>query len=64
MSVDTSDLGFRQRFYEEARRREADLDQTFKRAGVDQLTLSTEEDMVLSILRFAAVRNKARRRPQ
>ena len=64
LSVDTSDKGFRQRFYEEARRREADLDQTFKRAGVDQLTLSTEEDMVLSILRFAAVRNKARRRHQ
>ena len=50
LSVDTSDRGFRQRFHEAARRREAELAQTFKRAGVDELSLSTEEDMVLAIL--------------
>ncbi len=64
MSVDTSDKGFRRRFHEAARRREAELAQTFKRAGVDELTLSTEEDLVLAILRFASLRARARRRQQ
>ena len=62
LSVDTSDRGFRQRFHEAARRREAELAQTFKRAGVDELSLSTEEDMVLAILRFASLRRMARQR--
>ena len=62
LSVDTSDKGFRQRFQEATQRREETLSQTFKRAGVDQFTLSTEEDLVLSILRFVSVRNRARRR--
>ena len=61
MSVDTSDRGFRRRFHEAARRREADLARTFKRAGVDELSLSTEEDLVLAILRFASLRGRARR---
>ena len=64
MSVDTSDRGFRRRFHEAARRREAELAQTFKRAGVDELSLSTEEDLVLAILRFASLRARARRRQQ
>ena len=62
MSVDTSDRGFRQRFHEAARRREAELAQAFRRAGVDELRLSTQEDMVLAILRFASLRSRARRR--
>ena len=61
MSVDTSDRGFRRRFHEAARRREAELEQTFKHAGVDELSLSTEEDLVLAILRFASLRSRARR---
>ena len=61
MSVDTSDRGFRRRFQEAARRREAELTQTFERAGVDELSLSTEEDLVLAILRFASLRSRARR---
>ncbi len=61
MSVDTSDRGFRRRFHEAARRREAELAQTFKRAGVDELPLSTQEDLVLAILRFASLRGRARR---
>ena len=61
MSVDTSDRGFRRRFQEAARRREAELARTFKRAGVDDLSLSTEEDLVLAILRFASLRGRARR---
>ena len=60
LSVDTSDRGFRKRFHDAARRREAELSSTFKRAGVDQLPLSTEEDLVLEILRFASQRGRAR----
>ena len=60
LSVDTSDRGFRQRFHDAARRREAELARTFKRARVDQLPLSTEEDLVLAILRFASLRGRAR----
>ena len=60
MSVDTSDRGFRRRFHEAARRREAELAQTFIRAGVDELPLSTQEDLVLAILRFASLRGRAR----
>ena len=62
LSVDTRDRGFRRRFNEAARRRESELAQTFKRAGVDELSLSTEEDLVLAILRFASLRGRARRR--
>ena len=62
LSVDTRDRGFRRRFNEAARRRESELAQTFKRAGVDELSLSTEEDLVLAILRFASLRSRARRR--
>ena len=62
LSVDTSDSGFRRRFREAARRREEELAQSFRRAGVDELTLSTDEDMVPAILRFASLRSRARRR--
>ncbi len=51
--VDTHDAAFRLRFQEAARRREAALSETFKRAGVDALSLSTEEDLVRAIVRFA-----------
>ena len=62
MAVDTSDKGFRRRFHQAARQREENLKQIFKRAGVDELSLSTEEDILLSILRFASLRAQARRR--
>ena len=62
MSVDTSDKGFRRRFHEAARQREAELSQAFSRAGVDELRLSTEEDLVLAVLRFASLRGRARQR--
>ncbi len=62
MSVDTSDRGFRRRFHYAALRREEELARTFKRAGVDELSLSTDEDMVLAILRFASLRGRARHR--
>jgi uncharacterized protein (DUF58 family) len=59
--VDTSDKRFRQRFREAAQQREAALSETFKRAGVDTLALSTEDDLVRAIVRFAQSR-RARRR--
>lgn len=58
--VDTHDKKFRQRFQEAARRREAALNTAFKRAGVDALALSTEEDLVRAIVRFATLRRQRR----
>ena len=62
LSVDTSDSGFRRRFQEASRRRETELAQAFKRANVAQLPVSTEDDLVLAILRFASLRRRARLR--
>jgi uncharacterized protein (DUF58 family) len=59
--VDTHDKKFRQRFKEMAQKRAFELTQTFKRAGVDALSLSTEEDMVRAIVRFAALRKQRRK---
>ena len=59
--VDTHDRRFRQRFQEAARRREAVLNEAFKRAGVDALSLSTEEDLVRAIVRFATLRQQRRK---
>ena len=58
--VDTHDKRFRQRFTEAARRREAELEQTFKHAGVDVLSLATNDDLVRAIVRFAASRQPRR----
>jgi uncharacterized protein (DUF58 family) len=58
--VDTHDRKFRQRFYEAALRREAALTESFKRAGVDALSLSTEEDLVRAIVRFGQQRKQRR----
>ena len=59
--VDTRDKKFRQRFQEAARRREAELNEAFKRSGVDALSLSTEEDLVRAIVRFATLRQRRRK---
>lgn len=61
--VDTHDRNFRARFAAAARQREADLEQTFKRTGVSHLALSTEEDLVRAIVRFAGLRKQQRRAP-
>jgi uncharacterized protein (DUF58 family) len=58
--VDTHDEQFRQRFREAAERREATLSDAFKRAGVDAVSMSTDEDLVAAIVRMAA-RRRARR---
>lgn len=60
--VDTGDARFRARFAEAARRREETLREAFTHAGVDALSLSTAEDLVRAIVRFAAVRQRARGR--
>lgn len=59
--VDTHDPKFRKRFFEAAQRREEALSNTFKRAGVDVLSLSTDEDLVRAIVRFAKQRKQYRK---
>lgn len=56
--VDTHDAYFRQRFREAAAQREAQLQEAFTRAGVEALSLSTEEDLVRAIIRFATLRRR------
>lgn len=59
--VDTHDARFRQRFKAAATEREAMLNATFKRANVDVLALSTEDDLVRALVRFVARRRQRRR---
>jgi uncharacterized protein (DUF58 family) len=59
--VDTHDKKFRQRFHATAQKRESDLNAAFKRAGVEALSLSTEDDLVRAILRFAKQRQQRRK---
>lgn len=56
--VDTRNIKFRVRFKEAAERRQTVLDQAFRQAGVDALSLSTEDDLVQSIVSFAARRRQ------
>jgi uncharacterized protein (DUF58 family) len=56
--VDTHDRAFRKRFAALAERREQDLRSAFRRAGVDALELSTNDDLVDAILRFADLRKR------
>jgi uncharacterized protein (DUF58 family) len=59
--VDTHDTGFRRRFNEAAQAREAAVVGAFKRAGVEMLSLSTDEDLVRAIVRMATLRSRRRR---
>ncbi len=59
--VDSSSLAFRRRFQEISQRREATLQENLKHAGVDLYTISTEDDLVKSIVRMAALRKRRRR---
>ncbi len=56
--VDTHDHAFRRRFAQAAERRENALREAFAAAGVDVLELSTEDDLVDAILRFADLRKR------
>jgi len=56
--VDTNDRGFRRRFMLAAREEQDRLRATFARAGVDCLELSTEDDLVDAVVRFAQMRRQ------
>lgn len=56
--VDTHDRGFRKRFMALAEQREQELREAFGKAGVDALELSTTDDLVDVILRFADLRKR------
>ena len=60
MFIDTHDERFRRRFTDAAHAREEALRTSFARAGVAVLPLSTEDDLVAAILRFAMARKRAR----
>jgi uncharacterized protein (DUF58 family) len=59
--VDTHDKGFRKRFREAAEQRETTLREAFVHAGVDDVALSTDDDLVLAIVRMANLRRKRSR---
>jgi uncharacterized protein (DUF58 family) len=56
--VDTHDRGFRIRFARAAERREEELRAAFTQAGVDTLELSTTDNLVDTIMRFADLRKQ------
>jgi len=56
--VDTRDPGFRTRFAKAADQQEAELRTALTRAGVDTLELSTDEDLVNTLLRFVELRRR------
>jgi len=59
--VDTHDAGFRKRFARLAAERETALREALARAGVDALELSTDDDLVEAIVRFADLRKRRAR---
>jgi uncharacterized protein (DUF58 family) len=59
--VDTADAAFRKRFREAAAEREATVAGAFRRAGVEAVTLSTDDDLVRAIVRMAMERRVRRR---
>ena len=58
--VDTGDKGFRRRFAEASRTREEAVNLAFRRAGVEAVSLSTDEDLVRAIVRMATLRRRRR----
>jgi uncharacterized protein (DUF58 family) len=56
--VDTHDRKFRKRFAAVAERREGELRDAFRQAGVDALELATDDDLMDAILRFADLRKQ------
>jgi uncharacterized protein (DUF58 family) len=58
--IDTHDRSFRRRFQEASQRREAELAAAFRRAGVDAIDLSTDEDLLAAIVRMAGRRKRSR----
>jgi uncharacterized protein (DUF58 family) len=60
--VDTNDRSFRTQFHAAVEDHKNGLMGTFKRAGVDFLTLSTQDDLVRVIVKFAKLRKQRRKR--
>ena len=60
--VNTHDKRFRRRFAEAAAAREAAVGATFRRAGVEAVSLSTDDDLVRAIVRMATLRSGHGRR--
>jgi uncharacterized protein (DUF58 family) len=60
--VDTSDKGFQERFAALVAERRAKLEHTFARFGVDVIRLTTDADLVQTLLAFAALRKERSRR--
>jgi len=58
--VDTNDRGFRKRFAAAAAKREAELRGAFREAGVDAIELSTNDDLVETVMRFADLKRRGR----
>jgi uncharacterized protein (DUF58 family) len=58
LTVDTHDRGFRRRFARIVEQREKLLRAAFRQAGVDALELSTADDLVDAMLRFADLRRR------
>ena len=58
--VDTGDRGFRRRFQDAALTREQAVNDAFRRAGVEAVSLSTDEDLVRAIVRMATLRRRRR----
>ena len=59
--VDTNDRGFRKRFAAAAQAREQGLRAAFRDAGIDALELSTDDDLIDAIRRFADMRKRRSR---
>lgn len=59
--VDTHDVGFRQRFAKLAAEQNQHVHDTLARAGVHTLELSTEDDMVHTLVRFTDLRKQGLR---
>jgi len=58
--VDTSSRGFQERFADAADAREAGLRAAFEKSCVDVVELATEDDVLDSLARFAALRKRSR----
>jgi uncharacterized protein (DUF58 family) len=58
--VDTHDRGFRKRFAAAAARREGELRAAFRTAAVDAIELSTGDDLVETVMRFADMKRRGR----
>lgn len=59
--VDTHDKGFRRRFIAKAAKREEDIRQALRRAGIDALELATDDDLFDSLMRFTDLRRQRSR---